>query len=212
MPRKLTELQLTKKHIRTCHDLVDKIEKELADEGTDRSERTRLLTSLAKLNKEIRGLENKKAKLAKAKPHGTRLIGFHNLENVFKADRCLKANYRWNGRTLTVVIPDAENQMSMPRYPAYVASRDAAEKIARSLQGLQRQSGGDDTLEAVKAPEPLPKIDFLESGCTVVRNGVQQYTHLWRRLLSVRVRYQRSRLFSGMLWREGKSGENGGES
>ncbi len=140
MPRKLTELQLTKKHIRTCHDLVNKIEKELADEATDRSERTRLLTSLAELNKEIRSLENKKAKLAKAKPHGTRLIGFHHLQEVFRADRCLTASYRWNGRTLTVVIPDSENQMSMPRYNAYVASRDAAEKIARSLQGLERQS------------------------------------------------------------------------
>lgn len=162
MPYRPTPLQNIKKHLKSSKALIARIENELSDERTDKAERSRLLVSLAKLTKDVRSLENKRAKLsaqARGKmPLINRLIGFQNLEFVRRGDGCLMASYSYRNQSFEVPIPNSRNQMSMAKYPAYVASRDAAEKIARSSESnpLPDISGTKEIKEAVQGTE----IDF----------------------------------------------------
>ena len=110
----------------------------MSDERTDKAERSRLLVSLTKLTKDVRSLENKRAKLsaqARGKmPLINRRIGLQNLE--FVAWRWVLDGFAFSfGINLfEVPIPNSKNQMSMAKYPAFVASRDDAERLARQLQ------------------------------------------------------------------------------
>ncbi len=171
MPYRPTPLQNIKKHLKSSKALIARIENELSDERTDKAERSRLLVSLAKLTKDVRSLENKRAKLsaqARGKmPLINRLIGFQNLEFVRRGDGCLMASYSYRNQSFEVPIPNSRNQMSMAKYPAYVASRDAAEKIARSSESnpLPDISGTKEIKEAVQGTE----IDYLKGSCNLIR-------------------------------------------
>ncbi len=163
MPYKLTPLQNIKKHLKSSKALIARIEKELADERTDKAERSRLLVSLTKLTKDVRSLENKRAKLsaqARGKmPLINRRIGLQNLEHVMRGNGCLLACYSFRNRSIRVEIPDSKNQMSMAKYPAFVASRDDAERQARQIQdALESNSNAVSTSVVNVSAEAIQNI------------------------------------------------------
>jgi hypothetical protein len=188
MPYKATPIQTIKKHLKSTKDLIARIENELSDERTDKAERTRLLLALAKCQKELRSLESKKSKLiARAKgkmPLVNRLIGLQNLEHVMRGDGCLLACYSFSNRPIRVAIPDSKNQMSMAKYPAFVATRDFAEKSAIEIAAQSQEGTHPDpnhiSAETIKSigeimgAKPLPKPTHIcNQGCYLLGCSIQ---------------------------------------